>query len=77
MMTQTKGSYTDSNTKPGDLVGFNVTCTAANGCVEQHTLRASAGLTMRQVLDGLRNIDDSYTARGWTVTLEQVEAKAA
>ena len=74
MMTNSKSLYTNSNTKRGDLVGYNVTCTAANGFEERFSLRAMAGETFRNVCDSLRAIDASYTSRGWTVTVEQVAA---
>ena len=59
------------NHKPGDLYGINVTCTAANKMARDvFALRCGTSQGIRDVLDQLRTIDDSYTARGSVVEIE-------
>lgn len=62
-----------STVKPGDLVGFNVECTAPNGYQEHHMIReTNSGELLRLVTV----VVTSYSERGWTVATHAVEAIA-
>ena len=63
----------DINSKPGDLIGFNLMATAPNGFIDaSHALRVSETFTMGDVLDCVLRFRESYEPRGFAVTTERV-----